>query len=813
MRMAAFLMAALPLASGMACAAPGDRVTVLESGDSASLTAVREAWQPVERNTPAMELGVLPALDIPASTTPPALKLVCNFKTNEAWRVAWDKFCPSGKWDLSGCQTLRLDLAADGDQNSSPAYMIIYLHSEQGWYGCHFTAMPGRNTVLVPQKGFTTEDKPGGWDRIDRIRLSVIRDEAKNRVVLLGRIEAVARPASVVVYRNDAGMKSEPGIPQYVRLMGDALDRLGIVYEIIGDEEVAAGRLAGKKVSILPLNPVMPAKASVALEKFVADGGKLIVCYCLPDPLDRLLGVQTGRTLQDADKLHAFTFKPASGSGPEPPSAITVIQDSWIAHGVTARPQAEVRAFWIGKDDKESNQPAVTCNAAGIFIGHVLTPFDETRKDLLVQEMIGELWPGMWEAVYKARLEAFGRMAGFKDATEVVKAIAINQKGGRVSQPSDWDTLRTAATATAAGGNFAKASALMSRAQDGLLRDYAASVPPKAHEFRAVWCHNPAGVTGMTWEGAIKRLADAGFNAIIPNMCWGDSAAYESTVLPKAPGMKGDQLAECLAAARRHGVAVHVWRVNWNLFGRTDDKAKAELGQAGRLQMDASGKPVDWLCPSHPDNQKLELDAMLEIARKYDVAGLHFDYIRYPGEKACFCSGCRQRFEAREGITARNWPGDVIDGPLRQKYLQFRRDNITRLVAAVSDQARKVRPGIKISAAVFPHWTSARNDVGQDWKLWAEKGYLDFVCPMQYTDNALLFESQTRQSAGWIAGRIPLVPGIGATLGNPSDGTLQQVLLARRQGASGFVLFNYGPALLEHLKLLGLGATRPEGRK
>ena len=37
---------------------------------------------------------------------------------------------------------------------------------------------------------------------------------------------------------------------------------------------------------------------------------------------------------------------------------------------------------------------------------------------------------------------------------------------------------------------------------------------------------------------------------------------------------------------------------------------------------------------------------MLEVARKYPVDGLHFDYIRYPGRDKCYCDGCRERFEA-----------------------------------------------------------------------------------------------------------------------------------------------------------------------
>jgi uncharacterized lipoprotein YddW (UPF0748 family) len=313
----------------------------------------------------------------------------------------------------------------------------------------------------------------------------------------------------------------------------------------------------------------------------------------------------------------------------------------------------------------------------------------------------------------------------------------------------------------------------------------------------------------MTWDESIKRLADSGFNAIIVNMCWGGSAAYDSKVLPRERGVVGDRLAECLAAGKKHGVAVHVWRVNWNLGWNVDPKHKADLRAAKRLQEDPAGKPIDWLCPSNPENQKLELDAMLEIATNYDVAGIHFDYIRYPGEEGCYCPGCRQRFEARENLKVDKWPGDVISGSLRQKYLQFRRDNITQLVAAVSEQVRnlKVRPGIKISAAVFPDWPSARDQIGQDWKLWCEKGYLDFVCPMQYTDSAPLFDARTAQTVKWAGPKVPVMPGIGATLGLAPDGTLQQVLLARKRGAAGFVLFNYERALFEHLDLLKLGAT------
>jgi uncharacterized lipoprotein YddW (UPF0748 family) len=90
---------------------------------------------------------------------------------------------------------------------------------------------------------------------------------------------------------------------------------------------------------------------------------------------------------------------------------------------------------------------------------------------------------------------------------------------------------------------------------------------PLPGEFRAFWCHSAFGVQGISWDEAIGRLADNGFTAILPNMVWGGAAFYASKVLPVAPQVesRGDQIAQCLAACRKHGIQIHVWKVNWNL--------------------------------------------------------------------------------------------------------------------------------------------------------------------------------------------------------------------------------------------------------
>jgi uncharacterized lipoprotein YddW (UPF0748 family) len=333
--------------------------------------------------------------------------------------------------------------------------------------------------------------------------------------------------------------------------------------------------------------------------------------------------------------------------------------------------------------------------------------------------------------------------------------------------------------------------------------------------MRATWCHSAAGVAGQSWDETLKTLAANGFNMVMPNMLWGGLAYYNSTLLPVDPSVatQGDRIAQCVAAGKKYGVQVHVWKVNWNLL-TAPRGFLAKMRAEHRTQKNPKGEDIDWLCPSNPANFALERDSMLEVVRNYAVDGVHFDYIRYPDSDGCYCDGCRQRFEEENAIRVIHWPEDVISGEYKAKYLAFRRNNITRLVAAVSEQARKIRPGVKISAAVFADYPQCRDTVGQDWALWLKRGYLDFVCPMDYTQGAGQYMQWMASQSATIAGERPFIPGIGVTLGTwtlTPDQVARQVVMGRRNGSSGFILFNLDgyvlKTILPYLRL-GISAAR-----
>ena len=191
---------------------------------------------------------------------------------------------------------------------------------------------------------------------------------------------------------------------------------------------------------------------------------------------------------------------------------------------------------------------------------------------------------------------------------------------------------------------------------------------------------------------------------VLPNMLSSGEAHYPSDVLPRRATFRkyGDRISTCLQAATKYGLEVHVWKVCFNLLGGSKESTQ-ELPPS-RPHASHRGRPI----PS----------VALPLASREPQAGIGqpppgsgpqvsrggpaLDYIRYPGDKTCYCDGCRRRFETHSGRKVADWPAECYSGARKEEYNTWRCRQITALVEAVSREARKLRPGLKISAAVFP---------------------------------------------------------------------------------------------------------------
>jgi uncharacterized lipoprotein YddW (UPF0748 family) len=223
------------------------------------------------------------------------------------------------------------------------------------------------------------------------------------------------------------------------------------------------------------------------------------------------------------------------------------------------------------------------------------------------------------------------------------------------------------------------------------------------------------------------------------------------------------------------------------------------------------GRPVmqsgfTWLCPSQEANRALIAASVSELETKYPVDGSQFDYIRFCEQPSCFCASCRREFEHSIGAHVRRWPAAVLEGAYVTQFNQWRQEVINNWIENLAARARAARPGVTVSAAVFSDLERARMEKGQDWKLWLDRGYVDYVCTMTYTPDLRDFEIKVRKEQMWATQRNKIVVGIGAWKFDRMSQLAAQITMTRQLGSPGFVLFSYDDAEARNF-LPDLGAS------
>jgi len=615
-------------------------------------------------------------------------------------------------------------------------------------------------------------------------------------------------------YLAAANESEAPGTRNYMQNISRALDSVGLAYEETKDSEVEKGALEGHKFAIFPYNANLTEAEHGAIRRFVADGGKIWASFTGDPVLNELLGVDVGSS--QAPKYDGYyasmMFNEQAPTGV--PDAVT--NGSWYSHQITPLEGTQVIANWGDGDRKDTGMPAISMNENGYYHAHVMLGGDVAGKGQMLLALIGHFFPELWQAATEKAIAGIADVHGFDSWEAVGEALEEAKAEGR-DVALAGERFAAATTARAAAdelfeqGEYAEALDQANAAKAALRSATYPLARSREGELRAVWM---SGGGVEDWEAVMQDLAGAGFNAVFPSLCDAGGAGYESDVLPRSKNYKRDQLAACIEAAREHNIEVHPWRVNWRLSRATDER-KTELREADRLTKSRDGAEGEWLCPSDERNFELEVAAMVEMAEKYPVQGIHFDYIRYHNSNFCYCEKCHRNFERDAKVQIANWPGDVLQGGAHHDAFQdWRREQITRVVREAYKRAHAIRPDIVVSAAVFSNWPSSRVSIGQDAAAWAEEGIVDLLMPMTYTDSNERLSNLTKQHVELTRGRAILAEGIGAFSSHSQftgpDQLVQQIETARGLGADGFCIFHYGAGLKAgFLPALAEGCTGP----
>lgn len=323
--------------------------------------------------------------------------------------------------------------------------------------------------------------------------------------------------------------------------------------------------------------------------------------------------------------------------------------------------------------------------------------------------------------------------------------------------------------------------------------------------------------TSITSQERIERLVELsvrhGVNSLVVQVRGRGDAYYSNGLEPRAETLdeapeEFDPLSAVLKQVAGTGIRVHAWlNAHFAWEGETPPRSPQHLvnrhpewlmrRRSGEVTFRA-GSDVEgaYTCPSNSEARHHLAAVYLDIARRYAVDGVHFDYIRYPSPDYCFCETCAMRFRQHLQSTAGEDTGgmptlEAVAAANPAAWDTFRRDQITELVRHVYRQVKEEREDILVSAAVFANADDAFKNRFQDWKSWLKEGILDVVCPMAYTTDTAIFGRQLEEAAAAAGEDQAAWAGVGAYRVEAAD-CLTKIEKARDAGARGILLFSYG---------------------
>jgi uncharacterized lipoprotein YddW (UPF0748 family) len=359
-----------------------------------------------------------------------------------------------------------------------------------------------------------------------------------------------------------------------------------------------------------------------------------------------------------------------------------------------------------------------------------------------------------------------------------------------------------------------------------LSQDAAALPPALRREFRAAWV---ATVDNIDWPSKrglptdkaiaeLKQILDTAkrlnFNAVVLQVRPSADALYPSQLEPwseyltgqqgKPPEPYWDPLAYAVQEAHKRGLELHCWFNPYRAWhpAAKGTPARNYVGTTHRHAVRNYGR-YQWMDPAETDTQQRTIEVMMDVARRYDIDGVHIDDYFYPykerdnqGRAIDFPDkGSFERYRAEGGALDRD---------------DWRREQVNQFVERFYRQLKAERPWVKFGISPFgiyrpgvPEGIKAGvdqyADLYADVLKWWHEGWLDYLSPQLYWPIGQTPQSYPKLLEYWrdenkqkrhlwignYSGRLDSANGNW----NTSE-LLNQIRLTREKGAGGNVFFS-----------------------
>lgn len=242
----------------------------------------------------------------------------------------------------------------------------------------------------------------------------------------------------------------------------------------------------------------------------------------------------------------------------------------------------------------------------------------------------------------------------------------------------------------------------------------------------------------------LDKFKKHNFNSILTQIRPAADALYESSYEPwsevlqgkqgQAPNPYYDPTAWMIAECKKRNLEFHAWVNPFRaVSSATFSNIHPEHITKRRPEWFFRYGDRIYFNPGIPDVRAYLVNVIVEIVRKYDIDGLHFDDYFYPYKVT------------GEYIN----DDDTFDkyGKSFTNIADWRRNNIDLFIQAISDSVKSIKPKVKFGISPVGGWRNKAQDprgsdsrVGQpsydylyaDTRKWLELGWVDYITPQIY---------------------------------------------------------------------------------
>lgn len=280
------------------------------------------------------------------------------------------------------------------------------------------------------------------------------------------------------------------------------------------------------------------------------------------------------------------------------------------------------------------------------------------------------------------------------------------------------------------------------------------SVSP-LREVRSIWV---ASVTNIDWptsknltpvqqQSEFITLLDRhklnGINTIFAQIRPTCDAFYISNIEPWSEWLTGtqgtppnplyDPLTFMVDEAHKRGMELHAWVNPYRaVMNKNTSSVHSSHVSKRKPQWVKEYGVYKWLDPGNPEVMDYVTSVIMDVVRRYDIDGIHFDDYFYPYPQTNVVFDDDSTFiQYPRGFTDKN---------------DWRRNNVNMLVEMVRDSIKSVKKHVKFGISPFGIWRNQSTDpdgsatsgfqsydqVFADSRKWVQEGWVDYINPQIY---------------------------------------------------------------------------------